>query len=619
MNPLRLPRLALGTLLSLALVSLSVQADTLGMENRMADSPSPYLRLHQDDPVRWQAWEDDTLALARDSDRLLFVSVGYFSCHWCHVMQRESFKNEEIAAQMNAGFVPVKVDRELDAALDGRLMNFIQVTRGFGGWPLNVVLTPEGYPLVGIVYMPPDEFSGFLERVHGHWRAEADNLREVTRQAAMELAALEQSRQAPIEGANVDEVLDRLLNGARDLADMMSGGFGNQSKFPQAAQLMALLEARGLRDEPWLDEFLIVTLDAMASQGLRDHLGGGFYRYTEDPGWQVPHFEKMLYDNALLAQVYLRAADAYNRADYREVALDTLRFTLKGMATGRGDFVASLSAVDDQDVEGGYYLWSREEVRGLIGDEAWAVVEPAWGFDTTPILEHGHLPIQARTAAQVAQRLEMDEARVSELLDQATQALLAARASRVLPVDDKVVVAWNGLLLSALAEAAPHDRQLAGAAAALQRRILAVMWRDNDLPRALDAAGSPVGEGELEDYAFVARGLADWAEFSGRREAWTQAARVADRAWQLFHNENGWRPSRQPVLPGSPRLTHLEDTPLPSTSASLQHTTARILAQTDHEGLKARSEQAQRRLTRNLVETPFVHATQVLYLHGLGD
>jgi uncharacterized protein len=605
------------SLLLILVASGTALADrTLGMENRMGESPSPYLRLHRDDPVLWQAWEDATLELARESDRLMFVSVGYFSCHWCHVMQRESFRDEAIAARINAGFVPVKVDRELDAALDARLMNFVQVTRGYGGWPLNVILTPEGHPLVGIVYMPPEEFDGFMERVHAHWSSDADNLREITRQAALELARLEQSRQVPVEGANVDEVLDRLLNAARGLADTMSGGFGNQSKFPQAAQLLALLEARRVRDEPWLDEFLIATLDAMASQGLHDLLGGGFYRYTEDPGWQVPHFEKMLYDNALLTQVYLRGAEAFGREDYRRMALDTVRFMLDAMATGRGDFVASLSAVDDRDVEGGYYLWSPEEVRGHVGEEAWTAVEPAWGFDTTPILEHGHLPVQARTVTQVAGQLDTDEAQVTTLLAHARARLLAARASRVLPVDDKVVVAWNGLTLSALAEAAPHDERIARAGAALHARIMQAMWREGDLPRALDAAGEPVGEGELEDYAFVARGLADWAAFSGEASVWDQAARVAERGWALFHNESGWRPSRQPVLPGSPRLIHLEDTPLPSTSATMQAVTARILANTDHEGLRQHAEAAERRLTRNLVETPFVHATQILYLHA---
>ncbi|WP_018954611.1 thioredoxin domain-containing protein [Thioalkalivibrio sulfidiphilus] len=617
MNTVRPLFLALSALLSLALVALPAQAETLGMENRMAESPSPYLRLHQDDPVLWQAWEDATLELARESDRLMFVSVGYFSCHWCHVMQRESFKNEGIAARINAGFVPVKVDRELDAALDARLMNFVQVTRGFGGWPLNVVLTPDGYPLVGIVYMPPDEFDGFMERVHAHWMSDKDNLREITRQAALELAQLERARQAPVQGINVDELLDRFINASRGLADKMSGGFGNQSKFPQAAQLLALLEARQLRDEPWLDEFLTVTLDTMASQGLRDHLGGGFYRYTEDPGWQVPHFEKMLYDNALLAEVYLRAAEVFGREDYRRVALDTVHFMIDGMATGRGDYVASLSAVDDQDVEGGYYLWSPEEVRGIIGYEAWQVVQPAWGFDTTPILEHGHLPIVARSATQVAELLGMEQDRVEALLEQARSQLMEARASRVLPVDDKVVVAWNGLTLSALAAAAPHDRRAAEAGAALHARMISAMWRDGGLPRALDAAGAPVGEGELEDYAFVARGLADWAAFTGDEKVWSQASLVAERAWQLFHNDDGWRPSRQPVLPGAPRLVHLEDTPLPSTSASLKRTTARILDQVEHQGLSERSSRAPSSLTRNLVETPFVHASQILYLHGL--
>jgi uncharacterized protein len=613
-HPSRTAALAM-LLMLVALAPAPLLSADLGMRNVMGGSPSPYLRLHEDDPVLWQAWEDATLELAKESDRLMLVSVGYFSCHWCHVMQRESFKNEEIAARINTGFVPVKVDRELDAALDGRLMNFIHVTRGFGGWPLNVILTPEGYPLVATVYMPPEEFDNFLARVHEHWRQERGPLRVVTREAARELAEMERARQAPLDGADMGEVLDRMLNAHRSLADKMSGGFGNQSKFPQAAQVRVLLEATGLRDEPWLQEFLSVTLDAMATQGLRDHLGGGFYRYTEDPGWQVPHFEKMLYDNALLAELYLRAADVLGREDYRAVGLDTVAFMLEGMATGRGDFVASLSAVDDQDVEGGYYLWSREQVRELVGEEAWAVVDPAWGFDTTPILEHGHLPVQARTPARVAESLGLDEQRVVELLERARGTLLEARASRVLPVDDKVVVGWNGLTLSALAAAAPHDPQAARAAAALHARIMEAMWREGALPRALDASGAPVGEGELEDYAFVARGLVDWATYTGDDAVWQQAAQIAHRAWDLFHNEEGWRPTRVPVLPGVPRLVHLEDTPLPSASATLKAVTARILAHMDHEDLRHRAGQAERRITRNLLESPFVHASQILHLY----
>jgi uncharacterized protein len=592
-------------------------ADDPVMRNTMGESPSPYLRLHEDDPVRWQAWEDATLQLARESDRLLLVSVGYFSCHWCHVMQRESFRDEDIAARINAGFVPVKVDRELNAALDERLMNFLHATRGFGGWPLNVILTPEGHPLVGTVYLPPEEFDGWLARVHEHWQQDREDLRVVTREAARELAALERAGQTPVQGANAEELLDRMLNAHRGLADKMSGGFGNQSKFPHAAQLRVLLEATRLRDEPWLEEFLAVTLDAMATQGLRDLLGGGFYRYTEDPEWQVPHFEKMLYDNALLAELYLRAAEVLDREDYRAVGLDTVRFMLGRMATGRGDFVSSLSAVDDQDVEGGYYLWSREEVRALVGDEAWPAVERAWGFDTTPILEHGHLPIQARSPARVTDALDMEAGRVSAHLAQARERLLQARASRVLPVDDKVVVGWNGLTLSALAAAAPHDERAARAGAALHARILEAMWRDGGLPRALDAEGVPVGEGELEDYAFIARGLADWAAYTQKSDVWQQAAQVAHAAWDLFHNEDGWRPTRAPVLPGSPRLVHLEDTPLPSTSATMQSVSARILAHTEHDGLRQRAARAERRITRNLVDLPFVHASQILQVHAL--
>ncbi|KAA3621590.1 MAG: thioredoxin domain-containing protein, partial [Proteobacteria bacterium] len=348
----------------------------------LRDHPSPYLALHADDPVSWREWGPAAIDAARAGDRLLFLSIGYFACHWCHVMQRESFQDEAIAARLNASFVPVKIDRELETALDARLVEFAEATLGRAGWPLNVFVTPDGYPLFAVLYAPPAQFSQVLERLEQMWNAERERLRGLARRVA---AGDLPDPYRVVDDAAVEDLNRAFLQQARALHDEFEGGFGNQNKFPQAPALDYLIEFAA-RGEGAAVPVLESTLDAMARGGLYDHVGGGFFRYVVDPSWNIPHFEKMLYDNAQLARVYLRADGVLPGRGYGALARATLDFMRRDMAVASGGMLASLSAVDGNGVEGGYYLFEDDELAALLDADALRVVRAACDARVAPAL-----------------------------------------------------------------------------------------------------------------------------------------------------------------------------------------------------------------------------------------
>ncbi len=310
------------TLLLLLLPGLSP-----ALTNQLIEHPSPYLAMHGDDPVQWQEWGEEALERARKENKLLFISSGYFACHWCHVMQRESYRNPQVAAFLNRHFIPVKVDRELQPALDAHLIEFVRRTRGHAGWPLNVFLTPAGYPLYGLTYSPKAQFSALLLRLEGAWDKQPEQLTEMARRAALEM---EESKPASADGGVIDsrKLQQGLVTMALAMGDDLVGGFGAQNRFPMAPQWLVLLDVQASSKDEDLQALAQLTLDQMANLGLRDHLQGGFFRYTVDPAWQTPHFEKMLYTQALLSRLYIRAAHLFDRPDYLQVAADTLDFTL---------------------------------------------------------------------------------------------------------------------------------------------------------------------------------------------------------------------------------------------------------------------------------------------------
>src|SRR3954466_16342182 len=403
------------------------------MANHLAAETSPYLLQHKDNPVGWYPWGEEALARAKDEDKPILLSIGYSACHWCHVMERESFEDEQIAAVMNELYVPIKLDREERRDLESIYMEACQAMTGGGGWPLNVFLTPEQVPFYAGTYFPPESRGGMpswrqvLEAVHEAWEERKQEIRDGGERIAERLqgGALLRPSKDVMNPSALDEAAER-LRGAYDPA---YGGFGGAPKFPPASTLEFLLR----RGET---EMTSHTLRAMASGGMYDQVGGGFARYSVDAHWLVPHFEKMLYDNALLAPAYLHGWLVTGDRLFRRVCEETLDWAVREMRAPEGGFYSSLDA-DSEGVEGKFYVWSLEELREVAGEDAaaWFGASERGNFEGANILVRGS---------------EDDP----EEFDEWRRRLYERRAERVWPgLDDKRVTSWNALMISALAEA----------------------------------------------------------------------------------------------------------------------------------------------------------------------
>ncbi len=594
-------------LLFLALLGLAPVGHAL--DNQLKNHPSPYLALHGADPVAWQDWNEAAVALARKQNKLIFLSIGYFSCHWCHVMQRESYRNPEIARFINAHFIPVKVDRELDPALDARMLEFAEATRGLGGWPLNVFVTPDGHPLYATLYLDPREFLAVLQRLDVLWTGDRDKLLALARQAEVKPQGPGKPALAP---ARVQAYAKQLVAEALARADLLQGGFNEQTKFPLAPQLDFLLAYQARSPDPKLEQFLLLTLDQMASNGLQDHLDGGFFRYTVDPGWKTPHFEKMLYDNAQLARLYLRAARVFKRENYARVAARTLDFMRKTMGDPSGAFVAALSALDDKGVEGGYYLWHADELDTLLNADERAAYRQAWGMQDAPPFEAGYLPIPSLAIGEIAERLQRPRAETEKLLLSASGKLRAARAQRGLPRDTKLIAAWNGLALAVFSEAArvTGDESYRATARAVRDYLMTQLW-DGETLRRSRADDKALGKVALEDYAYVAQGLLEWAELTGEPADYAQAKAVTMQAWRRFYGARGWRLEERSLIQAETGQDMLTDGPMPSPSGVVAEVSLRLAAKTGDKSLRERALAALNTHHAALQESAFWYATPV--------
>ncbi len=550
---------------SLLLLLLLCATTASGAPSPLRDHYSPYLAMHADDAVQWRLWGEEVLAQAEREQKIIFVSSGYFACHWCHVMQRESFQHELIASLLNNSFIPVKLDRELNPELDAHLIDFVEKSRGVAGWPLNVFLTPQGHPLIGSGYLPAEEFLALIKRLQVRWENEGEGLSRM----AAEAAAIS-SQQLPVvptlSRRNIVTVLSqRLLDELFVEADLLEGGIGEGAKFPNVPLLQALMS---LRADDELDEFIQLTLSQMADNGLRDHIGGGFFRYTVDPGWQQPHFEKMLYDNAQLATLYFDAAQRYKSDKWRRLGVETLDAVLDEFAHPDGGYLSSLSALDDQGVEGGYYLWRREQIEGLLPIAERRLFSRAWRLQGSDEWA-GELPITAMDAQSLAMALRMSVEEVQQWQTKIRATLWEYRARRSLPRDKKRLAAWNGLLLSALArgvegagEPSARYRQLGEAL----RQYLSSLWDGEQLWRLRGAEGEGLVVATLEDYAYVAQGLLDWAEALNDTRAKRLSVRLTGEAFYRFFRKGSWQAGVEATsLPPSRRL--LPDDALPSPAA----------------------------------------------------
>ena len=432
------------------------------MPNRLANATSPYLLQHQHNPVDWHEWGDEALALARDKDLPILLSVGYSACHWCHVMAHESFEDDATAAYMNDHFVNIKVDREERPDIDRIYMDALQAMTGHGGWPMTVFLTPDGGPFFAGTYYPKEprghmpSFRQVLASVSDAWTDKRDEIDTQARRLAEAVRKGIPAGDAP----PVDAAVDTFLGHMATTFDTEWGGFGGAPKFPQAPLLELMLKAavHNPATRPTIEPMLRRTLDAMRAGGIYDQIGGGFARYSVDHQWLIPHFEKMLYDNALLARIYLRAGQVFDEPRYTATAREILDYLAKGMRDDAGGIHAAEDA-DSEGEEGKFYVWSYEEFREVAGDDADVAchlygVTPSGNFEGNNNLYLPHSPEEAAEALGmpvndlVATKLRVDAA------------LLEARRNRVHPGrDDKVIAAWNGLALRAFAEAGSSARR----------------------------------------------------------------------------------------------------------------------------------------------------------------
>jgi uncharacterized protein len=579
--------------------------------NRLAHEKSPYLLQHAHNPVDWYPWGEEAFAKARRENKPIFLSVGYSTCHWCHVMAHESFENEEVAAIMNREFVNIKVDREERPDVDRVYMTFVQATTGGGGWPMSVWLTPDLKPFVGGTYFPPEDrygqpgFKNVLERIATAWKENHDKIVE---QGTNIVAALRESQSAPKafgEGEVGAAILDAAYKQLDRSYDPKEGGFGNAPKFPRPVTLNFLTRfyARDPKSESGKQalEMTLFTLRKMASGGMHDHIGGGFHRYSVDRYWHVPHFEKMLYDQAQLAVAYLdayqilgdphlnpagrdrdraerREADAKAplRVEFKAVARDILDYVARDMTSKEGGFYSAedadspvpIAVVSDPRVEspepdagahraplqktaeGAFYIWTKKEIDAALGDAA-EIFDFHYGVQA-----HGNAPegsdphdefrgknilIKRRTNAETAQRFKKSEDEIAKSLAQSREKLFAVRSKRLRPhLDDKIIAAWNGLMISAYARAAqvldePRYLEIATRAANFLRQNL------YDSSRKVLYRNYREGRSDIEafadDYAFVTQGLLDLYEASFDIEWLKFAVQLQETQDRLFFDE----------------------------------------------------------------------------------
>ena len=512
------------------------------MPNRLSQETSPYLLQHSDNPVDWYPWGDEALSRARDEDRPILLSIGYSACHWCHVMERESFENEEIASLMNENFVNIKVDREERPDLDSVYMEAVQMLTGSGGWPMTVFLTPEGRPYYGGTYFPPEDRQGMpgfprlLAAASEAYRTNKGEIERVTRQLADQMG---RSGQMP-RGVNplTTEVMHTAYSQLATQFDHLNGGFGNAPKFPQPMTPEFMLRYHQHGFNPRALEMVQLTLQKMAYGGIYDQVGGGFHRYSTDAYWLVPHFEKMLYDNALLARLYLHAWQITSNPLYRRITEETLDYVLREMTDTAGGFYSAQDA-DSEGVEGKFFVWTPDELRAALGPDA-ELVMGYYGVTDRGNFEGANILNVPKHPEDYADERGVSEGELSEAVQRARATLLEIRERRIHPLlDDKVLTGWNGLMLRSFAEAGAALNRVDYLDAARRNAAFLLDSMRDETGRILRTwrNGQAKLLGYLEDYACLADGLLALHEATLESRWLWEANVVAEGIIELFWDD----------------------------------------------------------------------------------
>ncbi len=511
------------------------------MANRLKDETSPYLLQHADNPVEWYPWGEEALSRAKQDDKPILLSVGYSACHWCHVMAHESFENAEIAAIMNENFVNIKVDREERPDIDAIYMQAVQALTGRGGWPMTVFLTPDGEPFYGGTYYPPDDRHGIpgfpkvLGAVTSAYRTRRDELVQSAQQLVGRI-------QTSALGAGEEDLTEDVLRNGYSLLmaefDWQCGGYAPAPKFPQAMVYDFLLRYHHRSGDAQALKMVETTLIAMACGGIYDHVGGGFHRYSTDTFWLVPHFEKMLYDNALLSSLYLHAYQATNNALYRRVVEETLDYVQREMTRPDGGFYSTQDA-DSEGEEGKFYVWTPQEIDDVLSAEDGGVVRRYFGVTDEGNFEGRNILHLQESPDVIAQEIGLSDEELEAIVRRSREKLYEVRSKRVWPGrDEKVLTCWNGLMLRSFAEAAAvlnrdDYREVA------ERNATFVLERLRSNGRLLRSYKDDQAKvlGYLEDYSFFVDGLIALYEATFERRWLDEARSLADSMLELFWDE----------------------------------------------------------------------------------
>ena len=603
--------------------------------NRLALATSPYLQQHSHNPVNWFEYGDEALDRAKKLNRPIFLSIGYSTCHWCHVMARESFEDVEIARYLNEHYVAIKVDREQRPDLDAIFLRALEALDARGGWPLNVWLTPDGQPFFGGTYFPPRDgdrgarvgFLSLLRRSADAYREDGSKVVQFAADVVKKIRQPEQMQagdQSPLDARAIHDAIDKF----KKFKDGDNGGLrlpGQRSKFPASLPVSFLLRYHARTGDKELWEHARLTLDKMAAGGIRDHIGGGFHRYATDMRWLVPHFEKMLYDQAQLIRAYLDGYQAIGDPRFADIVKEIIDFAELELGAPDGGFYAALDA-DSKDlqgkrVEGWYYTWTPAEIEHVVGPKLAQVATVRWGVSKAGNYKGRSVVSLARSKDDVAEVLGLSRSQVATSMSHTIKALKNQRSKRPAPHrDEKIIVAWNGLMVSALARAAAvlepgqADSRYRRLAVVCADRLLASRDPQGRLPRIVIADKASAGDGFLEDHAAVLMAALDLFELTGDVRWLDEALRIEAVMARRFEDPAGGFFLSSKDDAGLVRSKPIKDGPTPSGNALAVQALLRLHAMTGHDEYRKRAEHALRAFARRLEAEPTQSADLLLAL-----